>query len=421
MKVQNRAAVTSADYTAKEEISMKYFHSLYTFFKREAVLCIAAFLAVISAFIVHPSPEYLNYIDYRVLALLFCLMLVVAGLQDIGVFQRLGQRLLEKVSSTRQLALLLVGLCFFSSMLITNDVALITFVPFTVMVLSIAEQEALMIPVIVLQTIGANLGSMLTPVGNPQNLYLYSAFSIPAGIFLLYMLPLTLLSALLLTGAVLLLKNRTLGSLPDSSMQSFAPRESRTARNQQPVPPESLPPSQAFPAGKLAAYLLLAVVCLLCVARVLPWQAMLAILVVSVFFIDRRLFQKIDLFLLLTFVCFFLFIGNMERIPAIADLLRSFIGSRELPLGILFSQVISNVPAAILLSGFTDAARPLLYGVNIGGLGTLIASLASVISYRLYGNRKGAAKGAYLKTFTVYNLAFLLPLYLAAWLLLSFG
>ncbi len=373
---------------------MRYIRSLSAFFKKETVLCVAALLAVISAFLVPPSAEYLDYIDYRVLALLFCLMLVVAGLQDIGVFRRLGERLLDKVSSTRQLALLMVGLCFFSSMFITNDVALITFVPFAIMLLSLAGQEHLLVPVIVLQTIGANLGSMLTPIGNPQNLYLYSTFSIPAGAFLLYMLPLTLVSTLLLTAGVVLLPNRTLPPRTDPS------------------------PREKLPAGKLSAYLFLFFVCLLCVVRVLPWQAMLAVLAAAVLFLDRRLFGKIDYFLLLTFVCFFLFIGNMERIPAVADFLRSFIKDRELLLGVLFSQGISNVPAAILLSGFTDAARPLLYGVNIGGLGTLIASLASVISYRLYGNREGAAKGAYLKTFTVYNIAFLLPLYLAAWLLL---
>ena len=352
------------------------------FFKKETVLCIAAILAIISAFFVLPSAEYLEYIDWRVLALLFCLMLVVAGLQSIGLFRYLGLKLLERTRTTRQLCLLLVGLCFFSAMFITNDVALITFVPFAVMILELAGQDRLLIPTVVLQTIAANLGSMLTPIGNPQNLYLQSTFSIPIVTFLLDMLPLTLLSLLLLVISVCL--------LPKTKIDLTAP--------------EKLSPP---PKGRLLIYLALFLVALGCVIQLLPWPIMLAILCVVSLITDRKLFRSVDYFLLLTFVCFFLFIGNMERIPLISTLLRTFIQGRELLLGILFSQCISNVPAAILLSGFTDAARPLLYGVNIGGLGTLIASLASVISYRAYGESKNAQKGAYMKTFTLYNLIFL--------------
>ena len=380
---------------------MKYLRSTLTFFKKETVLSIAALLAFLSAFLVHPSAEYLSYPDYRVLALLFCLMLVVAGLQSIGVFGYLGNLLLQKVHTTRQLAFLLTALCFFSAMFITNDVALITFVPFAAMILTMAGQEELLIPVISLQTIAANLGSMLTPIGNPQNLYLYSAFSIPVGTFLLEMLPLTGLSAILLTVSILLLKNHPVHILSDDS-EAALPESSQTAPDRK----------------KLIAYLLLFGICLLCVARVLPWLVMLAISVVAIFFLDKKLFARVDYFLLLTFVCFFLFIGNMERVPAIADFLRSFIQGKELLLGTLFSQCISNVPAAILLSGFTDAVKALLYGVNIGGLGTLIASLASVISYRLYGNQKNASKGSYLRIFTLYNVVFLIILYTAALLLL---
>lgn len=366
---------------------------LIAFFKKETVLCIAALLSAISAFFVPPSAEYLEYMDWRVLALLFCLMLVVAGLQSIGLFKYLGLKLLGRIRTTRQLCLLLVGLCFFSAMFITNDVALITFVPFAVMILELAGQNRLLIPVVVLQTIAANLGSMLTPIGNPQNLYLYSAFSIPMGTFLLEMLPLTLLSLVMLVSSIFLLPK---AELTVAALEKLSP------------PPK----------GRLLFYLVLFLVALSCVIRLLPWPAMLVILVLAVFFGDRERFRFVDYFLLLTFVCFFLFIGNMERIPAVSSLLQSFIQERELLLGILFSQCISNVPAAILLSGFTDAARPLLYGVNIGGLGTLIASLASVISYRAYGDSKGASKGAYMKTFTLYNLIFLIILAVAGWLLL---
>lgn len=372
--------------------------SLLTFIKKEAVLCAAGLLAVISAFIVPPSVAYLKYIDYRVLALLFGLMLVVAGFQSIGFFRYLGDRLLAKASCTRHLCLLLVFLCFFSSMLITNDVALLTFVPFAVMLFAMAGEEKLLIPVVVLQTIAANLGSMLTPIGNPQNLYLYSTYAFSPADFVLHMLPLSALSAGLLLLCSILLPNRPLAAPADQN---------------------SSPAVKIPAAGKLISYTLLFLVCLLCVFRLISWPVMLGILVCAVFFLDKKLFRSVDYFLLLTFVCFFLFIGNMQRIPAISDLLRSLITGRELLLGALFSQCISNVPAAILLSGFTDQALPLLYGVNVGGLGTLIASLASVISYRLYSGSRNARKGAYLKVFTLYNVLFLVVLYIAARILLT--
>lgn len=372
----------------------KYPHKIKEFIKKEAVLCAAAVLAAGSVFIVRPDREYLEYPDWRVLALLFCLMLVTAGLQGIGLFCYVGHRLLNGIQDTMQLGMLLVGLCFFGSMFITNDVALITFVPFSVMILTMAGQRKLLIPVVALQTVAANLGSMLTPVGNPQNLYLYTAYNLSIGTFLAYMLPLAALSLLLLAAAVCLLGREPL------SVQAGE--------------------AAAAPEGKkLAAYGLLFLICLACVLRLLPWPAMLAVLVPAVLFLDRKLFGKIDYFLLLTFVCFFLFIGNMGRIPAVSSLLRSLIEGRELPAGVALSQVISNVPAAILLSGFTEDARALLYGVNIGGLGTLIASLASVISFRLYGGSDGARKGAYLKKFTLYNILFLAALYAAAAALLA--
>lgn len=367
---------------------------MIAFFKKETVLCAAGILAAASMFLVPPDKEYLEYPDYRVLALLFGLMLVIAGLQSIGLFRYLGFRLLGRTKTTLQLGFLLVAMCFFGSMLITNDVALITFVPFAVMTLTMAGERRLLIPVVVLQTVAANLGSMFTPVGNPQNLYLYTAFELSMGTFLGYMLPLTLLSLLLLSAAVFLL-----GSKPLTVQTSENP---------------GIPDRK-----KLAVYALLFLVCLSCVLRLLSWPVMLAILVLAVLIVDRKLFGAVDYFLLLTFVCFFLFIGNVERIPAVSSLMKELIGGRELPAGAALSQVISNVPAAILLSGFTENARPLLYGVNIGGLGTLIASLASVISYRLYGNSEGARKGAYLKTFTLYNVVFLAVLYAAALALLA--
>ena len=366
-----------------------------SFFQKQTVLCIAALLSALSCFFVPPSAEYLEYMDWRVLALLFGLMLVVKGLQAVGLFQFLGNSLLSRVNTTRQLCLLLASLCFFSAMFVTNDVALIAFVPFAVMVLSMAGEKGLLIPVIVLQTIAANLGSMLTPIGNPQNLYLYSKFSIPVGRFLAMMLPLTLLSYILLAAVIRFLPNKKI---------------------QASLPGKCIPPS----GRKLSCYLVLFLVALGCVLRLISWPVMLAVLIVAVFFLDKKLFRAVDYFLLLTFVFFFLFIGNMERIPAVSALLASLLSGREFFLSLLLSQCISNVPAAILLSGFTQEAQELLYGVNIGGLGTLVASLASVISFQIYSAAPDASKRSYLKAFTACSLLFLAVLSPAALLLLHF-
>lgn len=371
-----------------------FFNSLITFFKKETVLCIAAILAVISSFAVIPDKQYQSYPDWRVLSLLFCLMLVVAGLQSIGVFHHLAATLLSGIKNTRGLIITLVLLCFFSAMFITNDVALITFVPFSIMILSMAGAADLLIPAIVLETIAANLGSMLTPIGNPQNLYLYSKFNMDIGSFLLYMLPLALLSLILLVICGFMQKSISINTA-SLEKQPFTRKM------------------------HLIVYTLLFLVCIGCVIHIVAFPAMLAITVIAVFFMDKSLFKKVDYCLLLTFVCFFVFIGNMQRISAISQWLSSVISGRELMASVLSSQIISNVPAAMLLSGFTQQIRPLLYGVNIGGLGTLIASLASVISYKCYANTAHSKKGAYIKTFTAYNVVFLIVLCFAAYLLLS--
>lgn len=365
-----------------------------SFIKKEPVLSAAAVLAFLSMFFVAPSPEYLSYIDFRTLALLFSLMTVVAGLKEIGLFRYLGSSLLAGMHSTHQLAFTLTALCFFSSMLITNDVSLITFVPFSILILNMAGLPELMIPVIVLQTIAANLGSMATPIGNPQNLYLYSSSGLSAGELVGYMLPLTVLSALLLVAAVFLLKNKAITL-------------SRTSLHQDGCPTKT----------SLIFYLTLFLVCLGCVVRIYSWPVMFFIILAAVLIKDRSLFIRVDYFLLLTFVCFFIFIGNMERIPAISGLLTKLISGHEFPAGVLLSQCISNVPA--LLSGFTGAVRPLLFGVNVGGLGTLIASMASVISYRAYAEIPEAKSGTYMMVFTLYNLIFLIIMCAAGWMLLS--
>lgn len=367
--------------------------TIIIFIKKEAVLSAASLLAIASMFFVKPDTVYFEYIDYRVLALLFCLMLVVAAMQSIGVFESLGMCLLRHAGTMRRLALILIFLCFFSSMLITNDVALITFVPFAVMMLTMAKRTELLIPVIVLQTIAANLGSMLTPVGNPQNLYLYTCFNISMGQFLLLMLPLTILSGILLFVAAMFIKAQPLSGSKQTTDITPIPR------------------------GKFILYVILFMVCITCVLRMMDYRIMLGIVIAAMLISDRSLFKKVDYFLLLTFVCFFVFIGNLERVPSISALMSRLISGREIILGAAFSQIISNVPAAILMSGFTDNYTGLLYGVNIGGLGTLIASLASVISFRCYSVTDNAQRGKYILLFSTYSLVFLVVLLAAALML----
>lgn len=368
------------------------------FLKKETVLCVALMLAIFSMFLVPPDGSYPEYIDFRTLAILFCLMCVMAGLQKIGVFNRIAQKLLKRVKSCSGLVLTLVLLCFFFSMLITNDVALITFVPFTFIVLRMLGTEMenrLILPVVVLQTIGANLGSMLTPIGNPQNLYLYGKAGLSIGEFFMLMLPYTLLSlSLLVVFCVLQGRHchRT-SQLADTFSQESFPEGKRTVY-------------------RIVIYLVLFLLCLLSVGHILPWQAVFLAVLIIIFVTDRNIFMKVDYSLLLTFIAFFVFIGNIGRVPAFCNFLQSIISGRETYTAIIASQVISNVPAALLLSGFTDNMAGLIVGTNLGGLGTLIASMASLISYKNIAKEKGEYKGRYILLFTVWNIVFLAVLIL---------
>lgn len=362
------------------------------FWKKETVLCIAVLLAILSSFVVIPDKKYLNYIDFRTLAILFCLMTVMVGLQKIGVFQWIAEGLLKRVKNVRALVLILVLLCFFFSMFITNDVALITFVPFTFIVLKLLGEELskkLMIPVVVMQTIAANLGSMLTPIGNPQNLYLYGKAGLTVGEFLWLMLPYTTLSLVLLVVWCLFQGKEKGASLQITFEKQTSLKGKEVA---------------------LICYLLLFLVSILVVAHVITYQIALAIVLVVVLVMDRKVLLQVDYSLLLTFVGFFVFIGNMGRIPAFRELLQSIVEGNEVLTAIVSSQVISNVPAALLLSGFTENYQALIVGTNLGGLGTLIASMASLISYKFVAKEEGKRKGAYLLYFTIANICFLVPL-----------
>lgn len=361
--------------------------------KNETVFCISFLLAAVSALVIHPDSEYLLYSDYRTLALLFCLMIIVAGLKELGVFSILGHILLTRAGSVRGLSAVMVLLCFFSSMVITNDVTLITFVPFTILVFRMSGGGEKVLKLVVLETIAANLGSMATPIGNPQNLYLYSVSGLTAAQFAAAVLPYAGLSLVMLMAAVF--------AGGDEPLLDVVVRESEGESGRELC-------------RKMAPFLILLVLCLLVVFRILPYQPVFVCVAAVVLAVNRRLYLSVDYFLLLTFVCFFIFIGNMKRIPEISNFLVSVVEGRELLTGILASQVISNVPAAILLSGFCSDFSALLTGVNLGGLGTLIASLASLISFKFFARDYPDQKGEFLKVFTIWNLFFLIVLTAAA-------
>ena len=384
------------------------FTKVKDFFKKETVCCIAFLLAVVSMCFVVPSKNYISYIDFRVLALLFCLMAVVRGFSSIGVFTTLGTMLLTHVHSLRMLSALFIFLCFFFSMLITNDVALITFVPFTILVLSMAEQKKFLIPVIVLETIAANLGSMLTPLGNPQNLYLYTISGLSIGAFVRIMLPYSFVSAILLLIFILFLPKDTVSTATAANTANST--NTVTASNTSNVICEAVK-ARKNPRILFTAYLILFLLCLLTVLHILPYQIMFLLVLTGFLLLDYRVLKDVDYFLLLTFLCFFIFIGNMKQISLVHELISKLLVHHEVLMGIGASQIISNVPAAILLSGFTDDYSALLIGVNLGGLGTLIASLASLISFKFYTNTDGSNKKRYLGIFTLYNAIFLVILF----------
>ena len=365
---------------------------LFAALRREPVLCAAFLCAAVSALFNPPSAAWLGYVDVRVLVLLFCLMAVVAGLQDCGVFAVLAQRLLEGERRMRFVTLALVLLPFFSSMLFTNDVALIAFVPFAILVLGLIGRTQRLAYVVALQTLAANLGSMATPVGNPQNLYLYGRYALTPGQFFSAVLPLSLVSLALLAGACLCVR-------PEGIRVAFPDRAGlRRPRR----------------AALLAALFLL---CLLSVFHVLHHLALLAVVVLALLLFARDLLPRVDYALLATFVCFFLFAGNIGALEGVRGALTGILSSNTALASGLASQVISNVPAAVLLSGFTEDWRGLLTGTNLGGLGTPIASLASLISLKAYLKSPGARPGRYLLIFTAANLAALAVLIPAAILL----
>lgn len=363
------------------------------FIRKEPVLCISALCAAVSCCFAPPSAAYLSYIDWRVLGLLFCLMAAVAGLTRAGLMERLSHALLKKAGTQRALVLLLTLLCFFCSMVMTNDVSLVAFVPLTLL-LTRAGLTRLTIPVVALETAAANLGSALTPVGNPQNLYLYSAYQLTPGEFFSVTGPLCAVSLVLCIVAALCVRAR--GRV--------------TVQGDAPAPLDG---------KRLALHGALLALCIATVFLLVDWRVTLAVVAACLLLFDRQIFRRVDYALLATFACFFLFSGNLASLPPVRAILTTLMDRSAFFASLLASQVISNVPAALLLSPFTDDARAMLLGTDVGGLGTLVASLASLISYKYYARSENANSGRYLLWFTALNLLLLLPLIALSLLLLA--
>lgn len=367
--------------------------NILSFLKKEIVLTISCILAIVSCFLIKPDVLYFSYVNVHTILILFCLMAVMAGLQDIGLFQYIGEGLLRKLHSERGIVLILVFLCFVSSMFITNDVALITFVPLALLILKMGKMETSLCFIVTLMTIAANLGSMMTPIGNPQNLYLYSVSGIPLLEFFILVLPYTLIAGILLLVFI--------GVRFGTSQISFEIPETETNLN--------LP--------RITYYLILFGICLLAVAKICPIGLLFFITLAAIVKDNWKLLKDIDYSLLATFIFFFIFIGNMGRFSIFRDFLSSILSGHEMLVSILSSQMISNVPAALLLSGFSNNWSKLIVGTNLGGLGTLIASMASLISYKQVAQNYPEKKGKYLSIFTVCNIIFLVILYGAAMIL----
>ncbi len=345
------------------------------FIKKEIVLIIAMILAIGTSFISLPKIEY---IDFKVIILLFNLMILVAGFNDLKVLDSIATSLLKRCTSLKSLTYMIVFLTFFSAMIVTNDVALITFVPLTLIIGKKANINIL--KAVIFQTLAANLGSALTPMGNPQNLFIYSYFNINILDFLKITLPLVLLSVIFLIFIIFREKRESI---------SFKVEKIKIENKR-----------------GIIIYSVLFFITLLSVFHLIDYRISFVITIIAIISFNKNLFKKVDYSLLITFVAFFIFIGNISSMSEIKEFMINILSSEKSTFisSIIYSQFISNVPATMLISAFTPYYKGLLLGVNIGGLGTIIASLASVISYKLYLNEYPSNGGNYIKKFTLYNI-----------------
>lgn len=354
-----------------------------TFVKKNAVLCIAIVAALITCIIVPPDKEYLGYFDLKTLTCLFCVLAVVCAFRNIRFFSILAAKIVRLFKNTRACILALVYVTFLGSMLIANDMALLTFLPLGYFVLSSTGKQKYMAFTFIMQNVAANLGGMLTPFGNPQNLYLYTKFNIPTSEFVATMLPPFCISIALITLCCLFVKKEPL---------EIAEEETN------------------LPKARTVAYSVLFVLSIVIVFRVIPFWIGLIVVPLALLFLDRKALKDVDYGLLFTFAAFFIFAGNMARIPAVQRLFSTLMSKSPLLVSALSCQFISNVPSAILLSQFTSDWRALLVGVNIGGVGTLISSLASLITFREYTKCEPGKAGKYILLFSAFNFGFLILL-----------
>lgn len=387
--------------------------------KCETILIVATILAIISCFFVKPDAQYLSYVHTNTIAQLVGLMMVVCGFQRIGVFRSIGSRLLRHAKTERGLVIVLISLTFFSSMFITNDVALVTFVPFALSVLVMANAEEHSILVITLMTIGANVGSMFTPIGNAHNLYLKALTKKSTGEFMSIMAPYTFTAALLMVAfAFVFFKSRRVDEFSglqgdDIEQNVLAPSHGK------PKPDEIrlMGYGTGFSKWRVVVYSILFAICLCGVAGWIPDWAMILLIVIAFIICDRHVFRSLDWALPLTFIMFFIFIGNMRRVQGFTEIAQMWVGTHPMEVSVVSSQFISNVPTTILLSGFCNKWNQLIIGTNLGGMGTLIASMASLISYKGITNKYPHNKGRYLLMYTLVNILFLAVLMILAWII----
>ena len=354
------------------------------FIKKNAVMCIALLAAIITSFIVPPDKEYLGYFDYKTLTCLFSVLAVVCALKNINFFYMLARRVVQLFKNARMSVLGLVYITFIGSMLIANDMALLTFLPLGFIVLTSTNKQKYMAFTFIMQNIAANLGGMLTPFGNPQNLYLYSKYEIPNLEFIKIMAPPFILSVLLITICCIIFVKPEPLELSDEKIV--------------------LNPTRTI------IYLVLFALAIAIVFRSIPYWIALIVIPAVLIFADKKALVMVDYGLLFTFVFFFIFAGNMARIEVVRDLFSALLEKSTLLFSVISCQFISNVPSAILLSQFTGNYADLLVGVNIGGVGTLIASLASLITFREYVKNNPGKTGYYIAMFSLFNFAFLIIL-----------
>lgn len=388
----HKVAVNYENKQKAKNIFKSIFFYIKSFVKKNTVLSIAATLAIISCFFITPDKEYLGYFDLKTLTCLFCTLAVICALKNIKFFTIVARKIVTIAGNTRTLTLTLVYITFIGSMFLANDMALITFLPLGYISLKSTSKEKYLAPVFILQNVAANLGGMLTPFGNPQNLYIYTKFNIDSLEFMKIMAIPFGVSIILFTLCCF-----------------FIPKESLKLTDEN---------NDKIKKGKTIYYLILFLITILMVFRIIPYYICLPIIFLGVFFSDRDALNRVDYPLLLTFVSFFLLAGNISRIEAVSVFFSSLLEKSTLLTSVLSCQFISNVPSAILLSEFTSNYKALLYGVNIGGVGTLISSLASLITFREYTTHVKGKTGKYIALFSIVNFSFLIILTLTCLLLI---